>query len=304
MSMATNAANISVVMATYNGALFLAKQLDSIIHQSLQPSEIIVCDDGSTDTTAQILEEYSKKYGLRFYKNETKLGVVRNFKKAVSLTSPDNFIALADQDDIWLPDKLKIQYEHLSSFKNIDLQKPVLVYSDLKVVDETGVVQTNSFWEEWNYHKFKHSFQSIIFGNFVTGCTILMNPACKAYFAEMPDTVEMHDAWIALIAFAFGEALPMSTPLVQYRKHAHNAAYIKSNPKHSGIKKVLDFCRKILQNDDFLQDRISMITSFLHFYKTRLTLDQTKDLEDFLAIAKKSYWLRKIYYEWKFKQYR
>lgn len=100
--------NVSVAMATYNGAGYLARQLESLASQEKLPLELVVCDDGSTDETVSILEKYSETapFPTRIYRNETNLGFADNFLKAASLCNGD-FIAFCDQDDVWLPNKLK-----------------------------------------------------------------------------------------------------------------------------------------------------------------------------------------------------
>lgn len=100
---------ISVVMCTYNGAAYLREQLDSILAQTLQPDEIIVQDDCSTDGTAEILAAYAERHPqLRFFVNERQMGVNRNFFSAMARAAGD-FIAISDQDDVWLPEKLERQ---------------------------------------------------------------------------------------------------------------------------------------------------------------------------------------------------
>ena len=98
---------ISVALCTYNGEKYLPAQLDSIINQSLQPYEIIIVDDGSSDDTRSILEQYSMKYKyIHLFYNEERLGFVRNFSSAISKTHGD-YVALADQDDIWTENHLE-----------------------------------------------------------------------------------------------------------------------------------------------------------------------------------------------------
>ena len=99
---------ISIAMATYNGELFIREQLDSILTQTLSDWELIVCDDGSTDNTLSILQEYANNDSrIKIYQNETNLGFKRNFEKAIGLCSGE-CIALCDQDDIWYPNHLEI----------------------------------------------------------------------------------------------------------------------------------------------------------------------------------------------------
>lgn len=99
---------VSIVLCTYNGAKFLKEQLDSIVQQSLQPYEVIAQDDGSTDDTMSILQDYANKYPfIKVYKNEKERGINNNFFGAISRTTGD-FIAISDQDDIWMSNKLEV----------------------------------------------------------------------------------------------------------------------------------------------------------------------------------------------------
>lgn len=99
-------------MATYNGANYLAPLLDSLFQQTLLPTEVVVVDDCSKDSTIAILEKYAKKYPIKGYKNNTNLGVNKNFEKAVSLCSGD-YILLCDQDDVWFPNNIKTKINSL-----------------------------------------------------------------------------------------------------------------------------------------------------------------------------------------------
>jgi glycosyltransferase involved in cell wall biosynthesis len=99
--------NISVAICTYNGEKFLKQQLDSILLQTVCVNEIIICDDISTDSTIEILEAYQNKYPslIKIFRNEKTLMTVKNFEKAITLTTGD-IIFLADQDDIWCLNKV------------------------------------------------------------------------------------------------------------------------------------------------------------------------------------------------------
>ncbi len=101
---------IGVAVALYNGARFIEAQLDTIRNQTLSPDKVVFCDDGSKDNTVQIVREYISKYNLeskwQLYENETNLGYIRNFYKAVSLCDAD-LVFLSDQDDVWKCDKIE-----------------------------------------------------------------------------------------------------------------------------------------------------------------------------------------------------
>src|SRR4051812_17962871 len=97
---------VSVAMATYNGARYVAEQLDSILQQTYSLIEIVVVDDGSKDETVEIIKEYQAQHPcIRLYQNEINIGVNKTFEKAISYCSGE-YIALSDQDDIWMPEKV------------------------------------------------------------------------------------------------------------------------------------------------------------------------------------------------------
>lgn len=101
---------ISIIMATYNGGKFLREQLNSLLYQTKRPDEIIVVDDGSTDNTLVILEEFSNVLNLSIHTNTIHLGVNGNFEKGLKLCSGD-YIMFCDQDDYWLPNKIELMYK-------------------------------------------------------------------------------------------------------------------------------------------------------------------------------------------------
>ena len=100
-------------MATYNGEAFIREQMDSILAQSYKNIEVVACDDCSTDGTYEILQEYARKDGrVKCFQNAANLGFKKNFERAITLCSGE-FIALSDQDDVWLKEKLEVQLKAL-----------------------------------------------------------------------------------------------------------------------------------------------------------------------------------------------
>jgi len=105
--METNTTKYSVALCTYNGSKLLPEQLSSILKQSAPPHQIVVCDDGSTDQTNQIVNDFMMRFPAILWKhvvNTENLGVVRNFEKAIGLCE-EEIVFLSDQDDVWMPEK-------------------------------------------------------------------------------------------------------------------------------------------------------------------------------------------------------
>src|SRR6185436_6024182 len=125
--------SVSVAMCTYNGANYLNDQLRSIACQTLPPAELIICDDGSIDKTIEIIQNFKQQTSIpiSLYQNSTRLGIIKNFQQAISLCNYE-YIALSDQDDIWMPDKLNKQIQFLESKREVQV-----VFADLLLVDES-----------------------------------------------------------------------------------------------------------------------------------------------------------------------
>jgi len=284
---------ISVVMATFNGEKYLEEQLLSILSQTRPPDSIIICDDLSTDRTPDILAAYHLKYPVITYEiNRQRLGVVGNFKKAVSLAIPGSYVALSDQDDIWLPGKLEAQIGRMISFE--DNERPAIVYSDLCVIDKDGHTLNNSFWNELGHDGYEHCFETLLFGNFVTGCTVLMNHSMRRYFTDMPGDVLMHDAWLALIAFTFGNVSQIEMSLVLYRRHGSNVAYSASYKKPGRLQKTWRHFKRLVIQDRYLKSQIGMVEKFAKQYALLLNVEQASAISKFLSVLHSSYFRERI----------
>lgn len=282
---------ISVAMATYNGSKYLTEQLDSILSQTLRPAEIIVCDDQSTDNTAEILEEYRSRGLLNYYINDQRLGFIGNFKKAVSLCNPANYIALSDQDDIWLPSKLILASKYM---KNIDeTDSPAIVYSDLILVDQDKNLINPSFRSELGQGGYIYCLETLFFGCFVNGCTMLMNPAMRSYFPTIPDQGALnHDTWISMIAYTFGNADIVPEPQVYYRSHANNATEVGDFKRKGRLKRLFSEIIHSLKKNDLFEDQISFASEFYNTFQERLSPEQKSLFVRFINLKGKS-WLHK-----------
>ncbi len=285
---------ISVAMTTYNGGQFLERQIESILSQSLSPAEILVCDDQSTDNTVEILNKYMRKGKLLYTVNEERLGLVENFKKVVSLTKGNNYIALSDQDDIWLENKLETCAKELLKIESVNI--PSMVYSDLLVVDEDDKVVVTSFWNETRRGNYTHCIETLIFGNFVNGCTTLFNPPMRSYFSTIPNNVPLnHDAWLALIAFTFGKVSTIKEPLVKYRQHRNNITFSTSYEKLGKLSFLLQSIKNIINNNwEFLRQELHLAEMFKNYFKGQLTLEQLQTFESFLKLKNVSYLKRRV----------
>ena len=213
---------LSIAMCTYNGAKYLQEQLDSIANQTRLPDEIVICDDGSTDATVEILEKFKRHapFSVRIYKNKTNLGPTKNFEKAISLCNGD-IIALSDQDDVWMPQKLEKLEKKLNAHSLAGY-----VFSDALVVDENLHSLGYTMWNKllFTTSQCKLFWQGEQLGvllkrNVVTGATMAFRSELRDIILSIP-IQWIHDAWIALLLSAVGErGILVDEPLIKYRQH-------------------------------------------------------------------------------------
>lgn len=291
---------VTVAMTTCNGERYIARQIESILTQTHAPAGIIVCDDASTDGTAAILQEYQQKGVLQLYINEKRLGVVANFKKAVSLAPAGHYIALADQDDEWLPEKLE---KTVNLLQAIDTgATPAMIYTDLILTDRKGAILNPSFQNELGHDRYIHSLETLLFGNIALGCTTLFNPAMRNYFGDIPlNKAYNHDTWITLIAFSFGHVAFLPEPTVRYRKHQDNITLGK-HTKTSRVSRIFMHLQNLLGKGDYLKDQFILVRDFLVQYRSKLGDLQRETLEQFLQLENEQHMKKKIAFEKAFRK--
>ncbi|PSB59236.1 glycosyltransferase family 2 protein [Chamaesiphon polymorphus] len=213
---------ISIAIATYNGEAFLREQLDSIYSQTYKNIEIIVTDDCSVDSTPQILEEYCQKYGLRYYLNECNLGFLKNFEQAISLCNGE-YIALCDQDDVWIDRKIELELSSLLQVESsVGKNMPVLVFSDLQIVNSEMKTISDLFYNPPNFDPNKTDYNHLLVQNVVVGCTVLFNRSLKNIALPIPIDAMYHDHWLAIVASIFGKIRFLDLKTVHYRQHLEN----------------------------------------------------------------------------------
>lgn len=276
---------ISVVLCTYNGSKFLNKQLDSILGQSYEIDEIIIVDDCSVDSTREILEEYKAKYDkIKLFFNTKNLGTNLSFQYALSLAECE-YIVLCDQDDIWIENKIEVQMNMVVSSPFYKKEQPLLVFHDLRLIDQHDNVIMDSFWELHKFKPNKFSFKKLMISNIVTGCTCLINRKMRDEIlkCDMQDIL-MHDHLIALIAYGFGNFIHINEQLINYRSH-NNSVTEKENI--SVIKRIKLFAGKI-KSKKYLKSNILQIQKFNDCYGSELDSDKKNVVKHFIQLKDSS----------------
>ncbi|QQQ27502.1 glycosyltransferase family 2 protein [Chryseobacterium indoltheticum] len=249
---------ISVALCTYNGEKFIREQIDSILDQSLKVDEIVVCDDGSTDQTKNILAEYEQKFPniFKIHLNEKNLRSVKNFEKAISICTGE-IIFLSDQDDVWGKDKVKIFANFFENNKNIDV-----VCSNGFIIDENTVQKKH--YTVWDVPKFLSESKKEInyfkifatIGNFATGASMAIRKSFTNQVLPFP-TVEglHHDEWIALVSAEQKKFAFLNDKLFSYRIHSEQQVggicYSKDEASKKKLISRFDYDKKTAIFRDF-----------------------------------------------------
>lgn len=227
---------ISIVLCTYNGERYLPELLESIQKQTLLPVELIWCDDRSKDATARIAAEFAEAapFPVRFSINPEVLGPMQNFGHAMSRVNGTH-VALCDQDDVWLPEKLEKLVEH---FRDPATR---LVYSDSLLVDENLGSLGKTFLEQrGNRHASKDTLSFLLFQNTVSGCVSVLDAGLLSIALPIPDAAIMHDWWVTLVASVEGKVRQLEEVTTLYRQHGGNVIgggerYTPKSLRESGV---------------------------------------------------------------------
>ena len=249
---------ISIAMATYNGEKYLREQIDSILNQTIQDFEIVVCDDSSTDGTFHILQEYAQNDSrFHIYSNKENLGFKNNFEKAISLCNGD-YIALSDQDDIWMPN-------HLEILKTA-IKDKVLACGNADLIDKDGNSMGITFWEQEAFDyipttDLDKALSITLFRSPYQGAAMMIRKQLLTYALPIPTSMTYHDSWFAHIACFCGGIECVEKSILKYRR-LEGSVTGKRNHRRS---RLWQYSRHIIwpnkiQAIHAIQDRVPNLT--------------------------------------------
>lgn len=230
---------VAILIATYNGADWIATQLDSIYNQDYKNFHIFASDDASSDQTLTILKQYEQKYPgtITITQHSVRIGCTENFRSLLKQIDA-SFYFFCDQDDWWYPHKISTSLQLL---EKINQTKPCLVFSDLEVTNSLLDITSPSLWQlQRTPPALVQNVKNLHVCNVVTGCTMAFNHAAKELVKNI-DFIPCHDHAIALHLVKNGaEIIPIHEPLVKYRQSSQN--FIGARPFYDNIKdKITSF---------------------------------------------------------------
>lgn len=215
---------ISVAMCTYNGGAFIGEQLSSIAAQSRLPDELVICDDGSADATLDVVRRFAETvpFAVHVFENTRTLGVVDNFAQAVRRCTGD-WIALSDQDDVWVPTKLEWLTRQIAANREVGL-----VFSDADLVAADRRPLGHTFWETLRVSRRRRRalrggrvLPVLLWRNVAAGATLAVRADYRDAVLPIPPGW-MHDAWMALYIAAAGTVVASADRTILYRQHGGN----------------------------------------------------------------------------------
>lgn len=218
---------VSVAMATYNGSTYLHEQVDSILANLRCNDELVIADDGSTDSTVSIIQQYEKRDSrVKLLPSKPHQGVISNFSYALGHVSGD-IVLLADQDDVWCHNKVSTLVKLFKDHPSVSC-----VLHDVAVVDEQLQTVDKSFF------RLRGSTPGCwrnILKNSYMGNAMAFRSTMLRHILPIPDRVPMHDQWIGLINEIYGETLFYPQVLGLYRRHGGNVTKLE----HGGLSSML-----------------------------------------------------------------
>ncbi|MCQ2098409.1 MAG: glycosyltransferase [Fibrobacter sp.] len=261
--------SVHVVLCTYNGERFLEEMLRSIVSQTIPPKTVTILDDASTDNTTGIVEKFSEILPLHFHKNQKNSGHRAAFSKALEyarpFVEPGDFIALADQDDIWEPTKNETLLKEIGD--------AALAFGDAQIIDGDGKKTADSWRAQAHISKVTNIDRQVAGINNVTGMISLFRGELLEKILPIPEGVTVHDRWIAMMALKNGGVKAIDQVVAKYRIHGNNAVGGAATPCMSEtLKTAISWNETILANSQ----RLEMTPGEIAFAKRHLAWSRRK----------------------------
>lgn len=271
--------SVQVLLSTWNGERWLPELLNSLLHQSYQNWQLIIRDDGSTDQTPKLIAKWQECYPEKIIiLNDTQhIGSKHSFSRLVQ-QSTARYLMFCDQDDVWQNNKIDLQMMRMrEKEQRYGKATPVLVHSDLAVVDKSLKIKHSSFWQLRDF-KLTQSKQQYLVQNVVTGSTCLFNRVAAELAFPLSSKAMEHDRWLALCVAWFGVIDALDLPLVSYRQHGRN--------------QIGAFVNNISIRNSAMAWSMQA-DYFLHCFEQHITQQEQQHIESLATLYKNTNWLQR-----------
>ncbi len=272
---------VTILLAVYNGENYLKEQIESLLGQTVNDIKIIIRDDGSTDSSVDIINNFCAKYPdkVSCISGDSTGSAKTNFACLLEACD-DDYIMFCDQDDVWYPNKVEQTLKIMKDTESGNKDLPVLIHTNLAVVDEKLNVISNSFFDFQKISCVMPLSQLLVQNN-VTGCTVMINRALKEKCGAIPNDCIMHDWWLALVATAFGKVNYTQEATMCYRQHAGNQVGAKASYGLAFIKRKLATLDEVRKN---YNATYTQAKAFLECYGASLSQSQYDMIKTYCEI--------------------
>lgn len=273
-------ATVQILMAVYNGEDYLCEQIDSILSQTFDDWELLISDDCSTDGSLDIIRRYcARDPRIHIVLDGNRYGSAKNHFMALLRIAKAPYVMTCDQDDVWDADKIALTFAEMRRRESDS--KPVLVCTDLRVVDQRLNELSPSFLDYSGMDASKLDMGYFLASCLVTGCTMMVNGPLLRLLQKPIDEnrIIMHDWWASLVAAAMGEVIHMDRATISYRQHTDNSVGAERFSVASALA-ALDQKRAT--------ERAALVqaSEFERVFSDLLSPEQVKQVDAFLATEK------------------
>ena len=247
---------IEILLASYNGEAYIREQIDSILNQTDECWHLTVSDDGSMDQTAEILDDYVRRYPNKIARvcSGRKYGHARDHFMWLIQQCEAEYIVPCDQDDFWYGDKIKKFRDLMQRMESTHgAETPILIFSDQTPADAKLQPLCDSLMKMQKQYTDEIDWRALVFQNIVTGGACMFNRALAKLACRCEDVSQMimHDWWLAIVAARFGEVAYLDESTGYYRQHEHNSVGAK---KTQSVGYIADRIRNLKQ----VQEKIAL----------------------------------------------
>lgn len=286
---------IDILLAIHNGEKYFPELFDSLLKQSYPFWRLLVRDDSSTDATSALLEALCQHYPDRVViisDNLGKLGACQGFSRLLEQSTAD-YLMFCDHDDIWLPQKIELTLtEMLTLEKRHGKESPLLVHTDLRVVDERLQPIAASLWRSQQTDPFGGiSLNRLLVQNCVTGCSVMVNRALAVLAKPIPQVAMMHDWWLALAASAFGRIGSIDEPTILYRQHGGN----DTGARFFNLQDIVRSLSNLQRTEEILIRIRRQAAAFADCYQHRLHQSDREMVATFARLSDYGFWVKRYY---------
>ena len=262
---------VKVLLSAYNGERYIEEQVDSILQQKYQNIEVYIRDDGSKDNTLQVLKKYEGEGRVHVIAGDN-VGFIRSFFLLVEACGDADFFAFADQDDVWLPEKVEWG---VSAISRCSAHEPVLYFSHYDFYDKDMNFLSHSAFE---WKKTPMSFRNALVDVNILGMTMLFNERLRQLMVRCDESEPAsHDWWAYLVAAGCGRIVEDTRVTVKYRRHGDNSSGVGDN----ALRRLLFRVNRFLLHDSLKEVR-RQINAFSRVFSASLRKEDLKLLSLFL----------------------